>query len=427
MRIGKTVVGWVEMGKVNLLDDAAISAAWEDNSGWALQPLILWLANEGRLIRNPAKLIEALCRRLQQAGAPIYRLRCNFNTLHPEVAGRKFTWWRDRPVVEEYCALHAVMDTPIYIGSPIETIQVRGESVRFRLDGKDLSQLHSSLQGAASEGVVDYLGFPMVFNDGNVNAFLVGTDRELGFSDGDVAKFKLLVDFFAPVFEAIALRFLAHSLLDTYIGPRSGKKVLKGHIQRGDNEQIDAVVWFSDLRDFTALSVQLSNDELLRLLNCYFETVAAAVTRNGGEVLRFIGDAMLVLFPCGTQPTPETACRQAVKAAEQALAAVQSLNRERQAIGRPLIRFGIGLDQGRVIYGNVGAPNRLDFTVMGATVNRAARLESLTKTLEVPLLMSEEVARWIDSIAKPMGQIPLKGMSEPQSVYSLAGKPSAQP
>lgn len=415
------------MDRVNNSDDSVVSAAWEDKSGWPLQPLILWLASEGRLIRNPAKLIEALCLRLQQAGAPIYRLRCNFNTLHPEVAGRKFTWWRDRPVVEEYSALHAVMDTPIYIGSPIETIQVRGEPVRFRLDRENLSRLHSSLQGAASEGVVDYLGLPMVFNGGNVNAFLVGTDQEQGFSDGDVAKFKLLVDFFAPVFEAIALRFLARSLLDTYIGPRSGKKVLKGHIKRGDNEQIDAVIWFSDLRDFTHLSEQLSNDELLRLLNCYFETVAAAATRNGGEVLRFIGDAMLILFPCGAHPTPEIACQQALKAAEEALAAVQNLNRERQALNRPLINFGIGLDQGKVIYGNVGAPNRLDFSVMGATVNRAARLEALTKTLEVPLLLSEEMARWAGPLAIPMGRIPLKGMSEPQSVYGLVGKHSALP
>ncbi|MEH6826387.1 MAG: adenylate/guanylate cyclase domain-containing protein [Motiliproteus sp.] len=266
----------------------------------------------------------------------------------------------------------------------------------------------------------------MAFNDGNVNAFLVGTDRKQGFSDGDVAKFKLLVAFFAPVLEAIALRLLARSLLDTYIGPRSGKKVLKGHIQRGDNEQIDAVIWFSDLRDFTVLSSQLSNDELLRLLNCYFETVAAAVTRNGGEVLRFIGDAMLVLFPCAAHPTPEAACHQAVKAAEKALAAVQSLNRERQVLKQPLLNFGIGLDQGKVIYGNVGAPNRLDFTVIGVAVNRAARLEALTKTLEVPLLMSEEVARWMDPIVKPIGHIPLKGMPVPQPVYSLAGMPSAR-
>ncbi len=413
------------MGKTKLLDEVATSAAWEGKSGWALQPLILWLASEGRLIRNPAILIEALCQRLRDAGAPVYRFCCNFNTLHPEVAGRKFTWWRDRPVVEEYSALHAVMDTPIYIGSPIETIQVRGEPVRFRLDGKDLSQLHSSLQGAAAEGVVDYLGLPMAFNDGNVNAFLVGTDQEQGFSDDDIAKFKLLVDFFAPLLEAIALRLLAHSLLDTYIGPRSGKKVLKGHIKRGDYEQIDAVIWFSDLRDFTALSAQLSNDELLRLLNGYFETVAAAVTRHGGEVLRFIGDAMLVLFPCAECSTQEVACQQAVKAAEEALAAVQSLNRERQMLKQPLINFGIGLDQGKVIYGNVGAPNRLDFTVMGAAVNRAARLEALTRTLEVPLLISEEVARWLGANTKSMGYISLKGIAEPQPVYSLARTLSA--
>ena len=203
--------------------------------------------------------------------------------------------------------------------------------------------------------------------------FIVASDAEQGFSDGDIAKFTALARHLAPVLETISNRRIAVTLLDTYLGPRSGRRVLEGKIRRGDGEAIEAAMWFSDLRDFTPLTESLPISDLLQMLNHYFETVSAAVMSRGGEILRFIGDAMLIVFPVDERRTRRQACQAALHAAEDAFASLAPVNLMRRRGGQPEIRFGVGLHVGQVIYGNVGAPERLDFTVMGVAVNRTAR------------------------------------------------------
>jgi adenylate cyclase len=185
---------------------------------------------------------------------------------------------------------------------------------------------------------------------------------------------------------------MTKTLLDTYIGHRAGGKVLDGLIKRGDGETIDAVIWYCDLRDYTLLTETLAPDELLAMLNTYFEFISAAVSEHGGEVLRFIGDAMLIVFPVDSNVDIRHTCKLVLDAAIDILRDLKNFNQQRQQQGYPEIRFGIGLHIGHVIYGNVGAPDRLDFTVMGAAVNRTARLEELTKKVGVPLLLSAEFA-----------------------------------
>ncbi len=220
--------------------------------------------------------------------------------------------------------------------------------------------------------------------------------------------------------EVLALKRSARSPLDTYLGHRSGQRVFDGQISRGDGELIEAAIWYSDLRDFTAISEQLKPKQLLDLLNQYFEIISTAVTAQGGEVLRFIGDAMLVIFPSDQNCSLLQARHNAVAAAKAAQEDVELINPQLQAQGLPPIRYGLGLDVGEVIYGNVGAPDRLDFTVMGAVVNRAARLEALTKQTGCPVLATEQFALPLRETFTECGTFAVQGVRQPIRVYRLA-------
>ena len=207
--------------------------------------------------------------------------------------------------------------------------------------------------------------------------------------------------------------------MNTYVGQGTGRKILNGMIQRGDADLINAALWFSDLRNFTHLTETLPARQLLDMLNDYFEFVSAAVSARGGEILRFIGDAMLIVFPIDENTSHQAACNAAIDAALDACNTLAALNHRRQRHAQPPIEFGVGLNVGEVIYGNVGAPDRLDFTVMGPAVNRTARLESLTKSLDTNILFSREFADLIDAPTQDLGDHAMKGIDGLQKVFGL--------
>ena len=390
-----------------------------DEAGWALGPMVAWLMTEGRGITEPIRLTDELCQRLVDLGVPLWRMHFSFQILHPQVDTCAFTWTRGLESTE-FCVLHGAGKTDTSIGSLVQRADKMGRSVRYRLDRLDPAQDHVELHEWAGEGGTDCVVMPLVFSTGSNNVFIVATDARDGFSDVDVRKFEALVNFLAPVLEVIATRRVARALLDTYVGHRTGNKVLQGLIKRGDGEIIDAALWFSDLRDFTRLTETLPPARLLAMLNTYFEFVATAVTARGGEVLRFIGDAMLIVFPTKCDGDTKAACAAALDAALDIFNKLTALNRQRRQAGEPPISFGVGLHVGEVIYGNVGAPDRLDFTVMGPAVNRTARLESLTKDLGVSLLLSADFAAQVERPVRSLGHYQMKGIEEPQEVFALA-------
>jgi adenylate cyclase len=208
------------------------------------------------------------------------------------------------------------------------------------------------------------------------------------------------------------------TLLDTYVGPIAGRRVLDGAIKRGMCDSIQAVIWFCDLRGFTELSEKLSGGELVTFLNDYFGAMTEAVERHGGEVLKFIGDALLAIFPLSSENDSSVAERARV-AATEAATAIRMLNEKRSQAGQPVIRFGLALHVGEVLYGNIGGAARLDFTVIGQAVNVAARIESLCKTLNQQILFSGDFAKLCGIDAAPLGSFPLKGIGTEQPVYPL--------
>jgi adenylate cyclase len=380
--------------------------------------VIDWLLREGRLNADPVALVDGLAAQLLRAGAPLWRLRLGFFTIHPQVAAWAYVWKRGETTqVERYP--HGVRQSAAFIGSPAQRMMDSGAPVRYRLDalaGAD----HRLLHELAAEGGTDYLLLPLRFSDGSRNVFAVATDIARGFGAHDLANFEQLSHALGAALEAAATHRIAETLLDTYVGHRSGRRILSGQIQRGASDVIEAAIWYADLRDFTALSETLPSARLIEMLNAYFELVAQAVTPRGGEILRFMGDAMLILFPADQKGQLGAACAAAMDAALDAFSRAETINQRRRLEGCPEIRFGVGLNAGQVVYGNVGAPDRLDFTVIGPAVNRAARLESMTKDLGVPLLMTGTFAAALGRPARSLGAHRMRGLEEPVEVFVLA-------
>ena len=353
-------------------------------------------------------------------GASIDRLMVSLLTLNPQLVGTSETWLKSTDTTTPINASHGVRNSERYIGSPLATIYETHKRVRKRLDNLP-EDAHRAYTELAEDGFTDYVALPVLFGEVAEPgaAIIISTKRKGGFSDQHIESFRRIRDYLAPVLEVHALRHISRSLMNTYVGKRTSEKVLAGMIKRGDADLINAALWFSDLRDFTQITETLPAAQVLEMLNEYFEFVAAAVNARGGEILRFIGDAMLIVFPIDENTSEQNACNAAIDAAIDAHNTLETLNHQRRRHGQPEIRFGVGLNVGEVIYGNVGAPDRLDFTVMGPAVNRTARLESLTKEFDCNILFSRKFSELIEIPSQFMGNRDMKGIAEPQAVYAL--------
>ena len=386
----------------------------------SIAPVIDWIFSYGRRIDRTSDFVKQLAHQLNDNGAPIDRLMISMLALNPQVVATSETWLKSTDNTTPINAVHGVRDTERYIGSPLQAIFDTNKRVRRRLT--DLPEdAHSAYTELAEAGFTDYLALPVLFGEiaEPGAAIIISTKHESGFSDSDIESFRRIRDYVAPVIQVHSLRHLTKSLMATYVGKRTSQKVLSGMIKRGDADRIHAALWFSDLRNFTHLTETLEAHQVLKMLNDYFSYVSAAVTARGGEILRFIGDAMLIVFPIEGNMNKKNACDAAIDAALDAQTTMQTLNHQRRRHGEPEIEFGVGLNVGEVIYGNVGAPDRLDFTVMGPAVNRTARLESLTKELDRNILFSREFAELIDDPVQSVGEHNMKGIAEPQAVFAL--------
>ena len=271
-------------------------------------------------------------------------------------------------------------------------------------------------------GGTDYVAMPLLFSDGQINIITLVSDRSGGFSTEELGQFYEILPVLSRLFEVHALRTTAITLLDTYLGKHSGQRVLEGSIKRGDGENIHAVIWFCDLRDSTSLTEALPREDYLAMLNQFFDCMAGAVLDHGGEVLKFIGDAILAIFPIEDPDSPEAA-EHAIQAAQDAQREMTLINQQRAERGANAIGFGIGMHIGNLMYGNIGTLGRLDFTVIGAAVNEASRIESMSKALNQNILLSAEFARHFPTRLVSLGMHTLRGVSTPQELFTLPPAP----
>ena len=379
-----------------------------------IQPVIDWLIDGARPARLPGDVLLEACRRTVAAGLPLYRVGVFVRTLHPNMLGRGFVWQADRNTVEVNEAPNDLLESEVFLKSPIRVVFMQHVEVRRCLADPACPMDFPILEDLRNEAATDFVALPLRFVDGEVHCATFATRRAGGFRDSDLEALRRLIAPFTRMVEIFGNMRKARNILEAYLGPSAGEKVLAGQIKRGDGEEIRAVIWFCDLRDSTPLADSMSREAFLRLLNEYFECVLGPVQERGGEILRFIGDAALAIFPIGSQPAA-VACAKALDAARESISRMKKLNENRAV---PL-GFGIGLHLGLVLYGNIGTPTRIEFTVIGAAANEAARIESLCKNLQVDLVMSEQVARNLAVPARSLGRHSLRGVGEPIELFAL--------
>ncbi len=386
--------------------------------GWSLEPIGVWLLSEGRKIRDPSVLLTQLVAKLDDAGAHIDRIRISSRTLHPQLVALGVIWNRANGV-EIWNGPHGVQQSDAYLGSPLQFVTQQVQVFRRRLDGDASQDDHAVLNDMRAEGMTDYMAVPMIFSSGTSNAMTIATTASGGFSEPEQLRYVALANLLAPLFEIINLRRTTLGLLSTFVGHRISERILQGQVKRGDGERIEAAFWYSDLRGFTSLSETLPTDELLRLLNEYFEYCAAAAGARGGEILQFIGDAILIVFEIASPADEAHVCASALDAAVDAFASIAVVNHRRRRSGQSLIEFGLGLHLGTVTHANVGSPDRLSFNVVGPAVNLTARIQDLTKETGVPLLMSADFARQLHRPLRSVGRYDLRGIGKSQEVFTL--------
>ncbi len=380
--------------------------------------VVAWMLHEGRGNTHMREFGDDMCRRVLDAGIPLWRAFCAIRTLHPEIAATAYVWRRGEGAAQRRTAVHGIAKTPAFTQSPLAEVTPTGRAVRRRLEDPGVALDYPVLEEFRAEGGTDYVAMPMVFSSGEINSISWLTDRPGGFTDAEIAGLAEVAEMLTVLVEAQTHRRITRALLDTYVGHRTGERVLSGAIKRGDGETIRAVIWFCDLRGFTTLSDTLPRDQLLDLLNEYFEITVSAVAAEGGEVLKFIGDGMLAIFELREGDKVAQRCAAALRAARAMQAAVAARNPDRIAAGLAEIRYGLALHLGEVTYGNIGAPNRLDFTVIGPAVNHATRIEKLAGKLDRRVVTSASFAAAAQTPLMSLGTHSLPGVIEPQEVFT---------
>ncbi len=372
------------------------------------------------------EIFAGCCLRLVAAGIPVSRAFLSYRTLHPLYASVFLIWERGEADVRVSEMLHERAFTSAeWLSSPMNYMVQNGVTfLRRHLVGPAAVLDFETLKSLSRRGATDYLGYLVPFSqDEHVEPSVDGlfgswtTDREAGFTGHDIRDLARVQKRLAVACKMQIRREITHNVLTAYLGDDAGHQVLDGQIKRGDGRRLDAVIWYTDLRRSTGLAESLAANAYLDLLNRYFECTAGSVLAHGGEVLSFIGDAVLAIFPVESGGDgARLAARTALEAAYDARARLDALNTARQ--DHEPINFGLGLHVGEVMHGNIGVPERVEFSVIGPAANEVARLEELTKTLGRDVLVSGAFADLLTLEWEDLGVHPVRGSAQMIAVHA---------
>jgi adenylate cyclase len=378
-----------------------------------------WLLDDARRLPSTGPLVEGLATTLVALGLPIDRVNFSVITLHPEMVGLAFQWRPGEPL-RELNLPHGELSLPRYLNSPLPLVQATRAAVRLRLApgpaGEPADLRFAICEELAASGHTDYVALPLELGPDTVAILSLASRAEGGLTEPELAVLHEMLPIVSLLVDAHESRRLATTLLATWLGPRSAERVLRGRVQRGDVETIRCALWYADLRGFTAATARMTPVQTIEHVDAAFEVMVEQVHARGGEVLKFVGDAMLAIFPVDDAHPPDAACRDALDAAWAVQAGLATVTHARTAASLPPIEARVGLHIGEVQYGNVGGVGRLDFTVIGHAVNVVARIEGLCDPLGHSVLASDAFAdqlplEWVDR-----GQHAVKGVPEPVGV-----------
>jgi class 3 adenylate cyclase len=343
---------------------------------------LAWLVDEAGASPSPDRFLAELGARLLGDSMPLAGGALTLAVPHPIIARRTWLWRAETG---------AVIEALGFAGGPFSQAGHKWLA--------ELGPIHENTLGSAP-------GSPVL-----------GWAGTRAFAPPDTDRLDAVARFVAAPLAALAARAALGALLEAYLGRRSAARVQAGAQRRGTGETIRAALLFADLRDFTAMSEATEPAVMIAVLDAWFDRVAGAVHAFGGEVLKFIGDGMLAIFP--VTGTPAEACEAALRAVVAARAGMAHLNAGRQQQGLPMLSFGAALHLGEILWGNIGSSDRLDFTAIGPAVNLVSRLEGLCKPLGRPVLISGAVASETTTALVPLGEHALRGIGSLCAVFTL--------
>ena len=392
----------------------------DSSSACSDDEVLRWLTNDTRDERFIDNIFAELCIRLQRAGIPVKRASLHLLIYHPQWLGARIMWAEGMREAGLARFDYDVRERSEYIDSPAKEIHDGATEVRENLE-RDPSQgrKHAVFDEMRAKGLTDYVAWPLYHTLGKRHIVTFATDRPGGFDDAHIASLLKLLPILALVSEIRMKNRLARTLLETYVGSHAGELILAGATRRGSGTTVRAAIMICDLRDFTRISDNWPRDDVIGLLNDYFDAMSEPIARHGGEILKFIGDGLLAIFPLDRP----SACANLLHAVTEARQAMVALNQRNGETGRVPLNYGIGVHVGDVMYGNIGSRTRLDFTVIGPAVNMASRLETLTKQLGRKVLLSRAFADFVQSdfALEHVGEYPVRGFSDPIELFAYHG------
>jgi adenylate cyclase len=394
--------------------------------------LLRWLAEAAETGTSEETILAGACDRLRAAEVPVDRAFAGVELIHPLLDGQLYRWnSRDRTVVRQDLDRFDD-DREEWESSPLAQLHATGApELRRRVGDTYLPGEFPVVDGAVEDGAKDYVAFmlrrqgPHILGENDMTFLTFATRSPDGFCELALDRLRASVAAISGAMRLATGPRMTYALMETYLGRNAGRRVLRGGIARGEAEEIQAVLWLSDLRGFTKIADEVDPDQVVPLLNAYAEAQVAAVERHGGEVLKFMGDGVLAIFPIdgGTgHGDAEQACAAALDAAEDTFATIGELNAARRRRGEVITSLYLGLHVGRVYYGNIGSPERLDFTVVGPAVNEASRIADMAKAVEKDAVVSSAFAAAGGGSRNrlvSLGRHALRGVKRPQELFTL--------
>jgi adenylate cyclase len=390
-----------------------------------LEPALRRVVRKALADEQYAGIFEQLCEELVDADIPLLRAHLTMHALHPLISSVDVTWYRGEGL-EVNTRAHSPAPVERWLRSPLHWLLLEKQwELRQNLRDDEVVRRFDVFEEFRARGGTDYLALLTPFGDpetaferrdGIVTSWI--SDAPEGFGEQHVDTIRNLQPYVGLISKLSKQHYTARNVLSAYLGEDAGRRVLEGQIQLGDVDHIPAVIWFSDLRDSTAMAERMRAETFLEAVNAYFGCAAGAVLNHGGEVLRFIGDAVLAVFPVSTNESTESAAHKAIAASREARRRLKELNERRAEQSEEQLAFGLGLHVGELLYGNIGVPTRIEFSVIGPAANEVARLESLTKETREPVLVSRAFKEAVDLPWRRMGVFPLKGVSGGMEVFA---------
>lgn len=382
-----------------------------------------WLLEQALLDADMHTMLPGMFERLCAAGIPLSRAHMALTILHPLYSAIGISWRPGEELsVEGYAHFLGDQVPEAFRRSPYYQLRHNDiDYIRRRIE-KDAFQTEFPILGdLQSEGHTDYLAYRLAFSRAGQQGVLGSwtTDQPGGFTESEISALLDLNDTLAVACKMTVQRELTSNVLSTYLGPDAGRRVLNGNIKRGDGETTRAAIIYGDLRGSTAMADQEGRQAYIDALNSFFDATGGAISDHGGEVLNFIGDAFLAIFPCDRNRKESVqASQSALASAKDAIGRMSHVNSEREIIQQAPLNYGMSLHIGNVMFGNVGMPDRLAYSVFGSTVNEAARLEGLTSKYHQRIVGSEAFKDYAGGDWQQLGEEALKGVQKPMAVYA---------